>query len=164
MWIHTYIHMYTLYTHICICIYTSIHIHTYIYTHTNTCAQIYTCTHRYTHMWRECIRSIFYTKKKKNLLKYKSYEEGNMLYTFKLPNFAYSISLLSLNVTNSSLLSSQLLLQLLLPCSIKIFENLLPPWPQHLLFPLLEISAFLPMTGSSWFQFLHREVFLDLIK
>lgn len=87
-----------------------------------------------------------------------------MLYTFKLPNFAYSISLLSLNVTNSSLLSSQLLLQLLLPCSIKTFENLLPPWPQHLLFPLLEISAFLPMTGSSWFQFLHREGFLDLIK
>lgn len=114
---HTFTCIHYIHIYACAFIHPYISTYIYIYTHTNTCAQIYTCTHRYTHMWRECIRSIFYTKKKKILLKYKSYEERNMLYTFKLPNFAYSISLLSLSVTNSSLLSSQLLLQLLLSCS-----------------------------------------------
>lgn len=88
----------------------------YIYTYKHMCTDIHMHTQIHTYVERVHKEHILY-QKKKILLKYKSYEERNMLYTFKLPNFAYSISLLSLSVTNSSLLSSQLLLQLLLSCS-----------------------------------------------
>lgn len=113
---HIHSHVYTIYTYMHMHLYIHTYPHIYIYTYKHMCTDIHMHTQIHTYVERVHKEHILY-QKKKILLKYKSYEERNMLYTFKLPNFAYSISLLSLNVTNSSLLSSQLLLQLLLSCS-----------------------------------------------
>ena len=55
--------MYTLYTHICICIYTSIHIHTYMYTYKHMYTDTHMHTEIHTYLERVYKEHILYQKK-----------------------------------------------------------------------------------------------------